>query len=58
MKFAKYFFVSLMFIMLFGCNEANETEESINNSVSVNSSKAEEKEPPVNVDKKVIQNID
>ena len=58
MKFAKYIFMSLMLIMLFGCNDTNEKEESINNSVSVNSSKTEEKEPPVNVDKKVIQNID
>lgn len=47
-----------MLIMLFGCNNTVETEESINNSVSAISSKTEEKEPPVNVDKKVIQNID
>ncbi|MCA0173083.1 DUF4871 domain-containing protein [Bacillus sp. RAR_GA_16] len=58
MKFAKYIFVSLMLVTLFGCNDTNETEETINNSVSVNSSKTEEKKPPVNVDKKVIQNID
>lgn len=38
--------------MLFGCNDMNETEETITHSVSV------EKEPPVSVDKEIIQNID
>ncbi|MDQ0481796.1 DUF4871 domain-containing protein [Guptibacillus hwajinpoensis] len=58
MKFAKYIILSLMLSLLFGCNDSNEAEESSNNSLPVDSSMADEKGPPVDVDRKLIQNID